>query len=225
MFDFSSAVDASPFAAAPPAAAAPLRLLSWNLLRQVGADAVDVARLIARYDVDIALLQEACDRAEDLSALVGGSYHRSRFPGRVHGPAIWARSNLGQIREIPLAHGAAIRRHALAAEIEGVSLACVHLSHGQLCNRRQARQAVDSLAGAAVIAGDFNMLGPLNLQGFEEVGPREPTHRARGVLPVRIDRCFVRGLIALDSRALDRGPSDHRPILIDLAPTRLARAA
>jgi endonuclease/exonuclease/phosphatase (EEP) superfamily protein YafD len=224
MFDPASSPEFSP--AAPAVDVAPaLRLLSWNLLRRVGAEAADVAELIERHGVDVALLQEACDRVEDLPGLVGGSFQRSRFPGRVHGPAIWARGRLARVREVPLDHGAAIRRHALTAEIDGVALASVHLSHGQLANRRQARQTVDALAGAAVIAGDFNMLGPLRLDGFVEVGPREPTHRARGVLPVRIDRCFVRGLACLGARALDRGPSDHRPILVDLAPAAPLAAA
>ena len=216
MFDPSPSSEPPPqtVAAAP---AAGLRLLSWNLLRRVGAEAGDIARLIERHDVDVALLQEACDRAEDLPKLVGGSFRRSRFPGRAHGPAIWSRAGCRRVRVLPLAGGATTRRHALAAEVAGFEFACVHLSHGQLANRRQARQAAGALAGAAVVAGDFNMLGPLTLDGFHEVGPREPTHYARGVLPVRIDRCFVRGLACLSARALDRGPSDHRPILLDLA--------
>jgi endonuclease/exonuclease/phosphatase family metal-dependent hydrolase len=223
MFDPAPLYDVT--APALPQVAPGMRVLSWNLLRQVGAEAADVARLIERHDVDVALLQEACDRVEDLPNLVGGSFHHTRFPGRIHGPAIWARSPLRRVRELPLSHGAAIRRHALTAEVDGVSLASVHLSHGQLANRRQARQTVDALAGNAVIAGDFNMLGPVRLEGFVEVGPREPTHRARGVLPVRIDRCFVRGLACVDARCLDRGKSDHRPLLIDLIPAVQRRAA
>jgi endonuclease/exonuclease/phosphatase (EEP) superfamily protein YafD len=223
MFDPVSLYDSS--APALPQSPPGLRILSWNLLRRVGAEAADVARLIERHDIDVALLQEACDRAEDLPGLIGGHFHHTRFPYCGHGPAIWSRRKLSRIRELPFDRGAAIRRHALTAEIDGVAVASVHLSHGQLANRRQARQTVETLAGNAVIAGDFNMLGPVRLKGFVEVGPREPTHRARGVLPVRIDRCFVRGLACLDARALDRGKSDHRPILIDLVAVAQRRAA
>jgi endonuclease/exonuclease/phosphatase family metal-dependent hydrolase len=83
--------------------------------------------------------------------------------------------------------------------------------------RRQAREASDALpGGAAVIAGDFNMVGPLRLDGFDEVGPREPTHYANGLLPLRIDRCFVRGFACRSAQALDRGGSDHRPLVLEL---------
>jgi endonuclease/exonuclease/phosphatase (EEP) superfamily protein YafD len=71
------------------------------------------------------------------------------------------------------------------------------------------------------------MVGPLRLDGFREVGPRAPTHYANGLLPLRIDRCFVRDLACRDSRVLDRGGSDHRPIMLDLAalPAGAARDA
>ncbi len=199
-----------------PPSAASLRLLSWNLLRRTGVSCAELARLIEAQEVDIALLQEVTEEFEALPSLVGGAFVRHALPGRIHGPAIWARNGLALPRRVPLV-SRAIRRHAVMADIDGVSFASVHLSHGQLACRRQAREACDSLLTAsAVLAGDFNMVGPLKLEGFREVGPREPTHYARGLLPVRIDRCFVRGFTCRQSRALDRGRSDHRPILLDL---------
>jgi endonuclease/exonuclease/phosphatase (EEP) superfamily protein YafD len=78
----------------------------------------------------------------------------------------------------------------------------------------------------AVVGGDFNMVGPMHIDGFLEVGPRVPTHYARGLVPVRIDRCFVRGLVCRAAQAGERGRSDHRPILVDLAvPTARTRSA
>ncbi len=57
---------------------------------------------------------------------------------------------------------------------------------------------------------------PTLLPGFRDVGPREPTHVARNIVPVRLDRCLVRGLSCADARALERGASDHRPIALEL---------
>ena len=218
---------AAPKKLLPPGAAS-LRLVSWNLLRRTGVTCVELARLIEGQAIDIALLQEVTEEFEALPSLLGGAFVRHALPGRIHGPAIWARNGLALPRRVPLA-SRAIRRHAVVADIDGVSFASVHLSHGQLACRRQAREACDALlTTSAVIAGDFNMVGPLKLEGFREVGPREPTHYARGLVPVRIDRCFVRGFACRQARALDRGRSDHRPILLDLtaAPVKNeARAA
>jgi hypothetical protein len=55
------------------------------------------------------------------------------------------------------------------------------------------------------------------LPGFRDVGPREPTHVAGDVVPLRIDRCLLRGVARLEARALFREASDHRPIVVSLA--------
>jgi endonuclease/exonuclease/phosphatase (EEP) superfamily protein YafD len=54
------------------------------------------------------------------------------------------------------------------------------------------------------------------LPGFRDVGPRVHTHVAGDVVPLRIDRCLVRGLTCLEARALLRESSDHRPIVVRL---------
>jgi endonuclease/exonuclease/phosphatase family metal-dependent hydrolase len=59
-------------------------------------------------------------------------------------------------------------------------------------------------------------MGPILLKGFKDVGPRRPTHIASNIVPVRLDRCLVRGLRGLNPRTLDRGPSDHHPIAVEL---------
>jgi endonuclease/exonuclease/phosphatase (EEP) superfamily protein YafD len=69
----------------------------------------------------------------------------------------------------------------------------------------------------SAILGDFNLVGPTMLPGFRDVGPREPTHIAGDMIPFRIDRCLARGLQCSSARALDRGASDHRPIIVELA--------
>jgi len=68
----------------------------------------------------------------------------------------------------------------------------------------------------SAIIGDFNIVGPVVLPGFNDVGPREPTHFASNVVPFRLDRCLVHGLACRTADALAFGPSDHRPIRLEL---------
>jgi endonuclease/exonuclease/phosphatase (EEP) superfamily protein YafD len=56
------------------------------------------------------------------------------------------------------------------------------------------------------------------LPGFRDVGPRRFTHMCQDVLPLRLDRCIVRGLVCKASAVLPRGTSDHRPITVTLEP-------
>lgn len=105
---------------------------------------------------------------------------------------------------------------ALVVRVKNLCFANVHLDHGQLANRRQIRHLVAARVGIDVVAGDFNALGSMHLPGFEDVGPRSATHFVKGVVPVRIDRCLVRNMVATRVEALAPGKSDHRPILIDL---------
>ena len=107
------------------------------------------------------------------------------------------------------------------------SVANVHLSHGQLLNRRQLRRIASRMPPRAAVLGDYNLVGPALLPGFRDVGPREPTHVSLDVWPLRIDRCLVRGLVCSDAAALSRETSDHRPITVRLgtAEQRLPYAA
>ena len=95
-------------------------------------------------------------------------------------------------------------------------MANVHLSHGQILNRRQLRRIAKILPFRAALVGDYNLIGPALLPGFRDVGPREPTHVAGDVVPLRIDRCLIRGMACLEARALLREASDHRPIVVRL---------
>jgi endonuclease/exonuclease/phosphatase (EEP) superfamily protein YafD len=75
------------------------------------------------------------------------------------------------------------------------------------------------------VLGDYNLLGPALLPGFADVGPREPTHVCADIVPLRLDRCYVRGLRCMSAVALDRHTSDHRPIMVRLGPAMRARLA
>jgi endonuclease/exonuclease/phosphatase (EEP) superfamily protein YafD len=103
------------------------------------------------------------------------------------------------------------------------SVANVHLSHGQMLNRRQLRHIARHLPHRAAVLGDYNLVGPALLPGFRDVGPRDHTHLCADVVPLRLDRCYVRGLVCGDALALDKRPSDHRPIMVRLDPGEIRR--
>jgi endonuclease/exonuclease/phosphatase (EEP) superfamily protein YafD len=198
-----------------------VKVVSWNLLRRVGAAVEDVARLIERETPDLLLMQEATAEMEALPDLAGGHFHREPLPGRIHGLGAWSPHPLPRPHKLPLPvsrmPGRSPPRIAQLLRIGSITFANVHLSHGQLLNRRQLLRISQALEeGPAAVIGDYNVVGPTLLPGFRDVGPREPTHVAQSVVPFRLDRCLVRGLHCAEARALERGPSDHRPIVLEL---------
>jgi endonuclease/exonuclease/phosphatase family metal-dependent hydrolase len=198
-----------------------MKVISWNLLRRVGAEAEDVSALIAREHPDVMLMQEATREIEALPSLVGGHFHRVPWASRIHGLAVWSRHHFTtpNIVELPMSRlpGRLPGRVSQIVQIGDVRLANVHLSHGQLLNRRQLARIAAALSGhPAAIIGDYNAVGPIMLPGFRDVGPREPTHFSGNLVPCRLDRCLVHGLTCLSTRALDFGPSDHKPIVLEL---------
>jgi endonuclease/exonuclease/phosphatase (EEP) superfamily protein YafD len=198
-----------------------VKVISWNLLRRVGAAVEDVAALIAKQRPDLLLMQEATREIENLPALCGGHLYRAPLPARIHGLAAWSPRALSQPAPLPLALPVSpwpgrVLRVAQIVRLGDIALANVHLSHGQVLNRLQLNHIATLLQGPAAIIGDFNAVGPTLLPGFRDVGPRTPTHIATNVLALRLDRCVVRGLRCLQADALDRGPSDHSPIIVEL---------
>ena len=122
---------------------------------------------------------------------------------------------------LPLQAGAMFDRVCQIVDLGSITVANVHLSHGQILNRRQLRRIAKVLPYRAAVVGDYNLIGPALLPGFRDVGPREPTHVAGDVVPLRIDRCLMRGVACLEARALLREASDHRPIVVSLATASL----
>lgn len=205
-----------------------IKLVSWNLLRLTGASLGDVVRLIEREQPDLLLMQEATQVMGGLVQRVGGQYLRSPMPGRVHGLAVWSPVPFESVPAVlPLPSGAMFDRVCQIVNFGSFAVANVHLSHGQLLNRRQLRCIAKVLPYRAAVVGDYNLIGPALLPGFRDVGPREPTHRAGDVVPLRIDRCLVRGIACLGANALLREASDHRPIVVrlDVAARRASASA
>ena len=196
-----------------------MKLLSWNLLRTTGASLQDVVRLIQQEKPDLMLMQEATRVIDALPGEIGGGYARVPLPGRIHGLAMWMPGALPNAPEvIPLPSGSVVHRVSQIINLGEFSVANVHLSHGQVLNRRQLRRIASHLPHNAAVIGDYNLVGPVLLPGFRDVGPRRFTHMCQDVLPLRLDRCIVRGLVCRDAAALPRGTSDHRPITMTLEP-------
>jgi len=202
-------------------------ILSWNLLKRAGAGTDDIRRLVETHHPDLVLLQEATKGIDRLPELLGGHYVREVMPGGHDGPAAWSKSPFTtETISLPIAGRLDIPvpvfrsvapRVALVVRFREMDIANVHLDHGQRANRRQLRHLLECCPGIEMVIGDYNALGPTSLEGFSDVGPRCPTHVAYGVIPVRLDRCLLRGGRVTKSTALARGLSDHRPILIEFA--------
>ena len=197
-----------------------MRVISWNVLRRIGATAEDLATIVHNRQPDILLLQEATTDIDRVTSLIGGSYWRQSMPNRNHGLAVWSPKPFAAptVMELPFdpQSRSGDRRIAVALQFGDMHLVNVHLAHGQRLLRTQLRYIADSVVGRVAIVGDMNAVGPTSLAGFDDVGPRKRTHMAKGILPVRIDRCLVRGITCSRAAVLDRGRSDHHPILIDL---------
>jgi endonuclease/exonuclease/phosphatase (EEP) superfamily protein YafD len=194
-----------------------LKIVSWNLLRTIGASVEDVVQLIEREAPDLLLMQEATSQFEGLSRHAGGHYAWAPLPGRIHGLAMWS--------PVPWKHpptvsllppGSLIERVCQILTLGDLGIANVHLSHGQRLNRQQLRAISALLPPRAAVLGDFNLVGPALLPGFRDVGPRRATHRMGDIVPLRIDRCLVRGMTCEEARVLPRERSDHRPIAVML---------
>jgi endonuclease/exonuclease/phosphatase family metal-dependent hydrolase len=200
-----------------------LRVASWNLLRRVGAEAEDVAKLIHAYRPDLLLLQEATEEIAALPSLVGGHFFRHPMQKRIYGLAAWSPHAFPRTSAMRLPAsvlpGRVPPRIAQIVKFQGISFANVHLSHGQFLNRFQLHHIAYALEGPAVIMGDFNAVGPIRVPEFRDVGPRKRTHKASNIVSLRLDRCLTRDVRCMDAEVLERGPSDHHPILMELSVT------
>ncbi len=194
-----------------------MKLLSWNLLRLTGATLNDVVSLIEQEQPDLMLMQEATLAMDALPHRIGGAYVRVPLPGRVHGLAMWM-PKLPDNRSLSLhlPRGILVDRVCQILNLGPFTVANVHLSHGQLLNRRQLRRIATHLPHCAAIIGDYNLVGPVMLPGFRDAGPRRYTHLSADFLPLRLDRCLVRGLACTEAAVLPRGGSDHKPIMMHL---------
>ena len=197
----------------------PIKIISWNLWHRGGALLGDLVALIEAERPDLLLLQEAKPKLDTLVQFVGGQFHWQEMQRRVYGLAFWSPHDLHQAHSVPLPVSLfPLRvppRPAQLLKFEGITFANVHLSHGQILNRRQLLTIAQATAGPTAIIGDCNAVGRISIPEFDDVGPLDSTHKLR----TRLDRCLVREVACAQARVLARGPSDHHPIEVHL--TRL----
>ena len=192
-----------------------MKIVSWNLLHTTGATLNEVEHLAKQEKPDLLLMQEATDSVDHLPARLGGHYARNPLPGRHHGLAAWSPHPFKSTpHQIALQPGIFVKRICQIVALERFSAANVHLSHGQLMNRRQLRLIAGHMPFSAMIIGDCNMVGPALLPGFRDIGARGPTHEMGKMVPLRLDRCFVRNLSHVRAEILGRAGSDHSPIAV-----------
>ena len=192
-----------------------MKIVSWNLLHTIGATVDEVVHLAQHEKPDLLLMQEATAAVDQLTARIGGHYARNPLPGRRHGLAAWSPKPFQATpHQVTLQPGIFVKRICQVVTLERFGVANVHLSHGQLMNRRQLRLIAGHLPFSAMIIGDCNMVGPALLPGFRDIGARGPTHDMGKVVPLRLDRCFVRNLSHVRAEILGQAGSDHRPIAI-----------
>jgi len=200
------------------------KIMSWNLYHRSGALADDIAALIHAENPHYFLMQEATGAIDILPSMIGGHYHRQPWADRRHGLAIWSQHSLQEIRPVRLPGsiipGSFPIRSAQVLQFGELTIANVHLSHGQFLNRRQLSTIARETSGPTAIIGDYNVLGPVLIKSFKDVGPRRTTHLAQNIIPFRLDRCLVRDLSCSETKVFQKGQSDHRPILVTLNKSR-----
>lgn len=199
-----------------------LKVISWNLLRldQGGAHVKDIAALIEEQTPDLVLLQEAFPDVERLPDMIGGTLFHEPMPSRLYGLAAWSPHQIAprEAMTLPVSRmpGRLPPRVAQLLHVGEITFANVHLSHGQWLNRWQLMRLGAALHGPAAVIGDFNAVGPTVLPGFRDIGPRGRTHMCGTMIPLRLDRCLARGVRCVSGTILDRGASDHHPIVLKL---------
>ncbi len=197
-----------------------MKIVSWNLLYRQGAAAADIANIIEQHRPDLVLLQESTSGIHVLPSHAGGRFYELPWKGKSYALAAWCADGELDVSslELPFSRvpGKFPPRKAQIIRFQGMSIANVHLSHGQLLNRRQLRTIAKSIDGPLAIIGDFNAVGLILIRGFKDVGPKRITHVAKRIMPFRLDRCLVRDLKCTNVQVLNRGRSDHRPIVFDL---------
>ena len=166
-------------------------------------------------------MQEVTQHMDALPARMPGHYHRLPWPGRIHGLAVWSRHNFPTPQVLPLPAsplpGRLPQRRSQIVQIGDITFANVHLSHGQLLNRRQLMRIAATLQGKpSAIIGDYNAVGPVSFPASPTWALGKSTHFGGDVVPFRLDRCLAHGLACSFTGTLDFGPSDHKPIVLDL---------
>jgi len=229
--------------AEPPAG--PFRLMTYNLEFD-NPNPRATLDAIAAADPDVALFQEVTPAWRDaLVDRLGTRYpYRAFYPGRAGGIGMLSKLPIANEEKLPPVDWFPAQRVTVTTSFGPVQILNVHLRpqiergswvRGYLTTppirRREIEAHYKRLATgmATIIAGDFNedpngsAVAFVAKQGLTRVVPQGPPtwHYATGkldVLTLDIDHVMVTGVIARDARVLDAGTSDHRPVVVTVAP-------
>ena len=195
-----------------------MRVISWNLLRLEGAAVGDVVALLERERPDVLLMQEVTQHMDVLPRRCPAT--TIACPGPAASTA--SRSGAGTISRTPHvlplpasrpARPPAARRSQIV-QVGDITFANVHLSHGQLLNRRQLLRIAAALRGKpSAIIGDYNAVGPSLIPGFADVGPREVDafrRRRRALSPRPLPGAWPRLHLRRHARVRTVGPQADR---------------
>ena len=198
-----------------------LRVISWNLLRRVGAGVEDVAKLVKSHHPDLLLLQECTEDIISLPSLVGGHFFRHPMQSRIYGLAAWSPHPFPPSTAIRLPYSILPGR----VPPRLAQIISFRRHHHRQC-ASQPWPVPQPLPAAPHHGADgwarrhhrrFQCRGSGRLPGlFSDIGPRKRTHRAGNIVALRLDRCIARGLVCSASEVLDKGPSDHHPMVLDM---------
>lgn len=224
----------------------PLVVATWNIGGHGAVLDPDyirsIAQVIRELEPDVIALQEVHrgswqsrfrDQAGELAHDTGMALAFSpsfRSFGGEYGNAILVRGTITAAMRTDLP-GVGEPRSALGARVETregpLTLVSTHLSAWGNLNRRWRRSQVECLASqphmaGAILAGDLNAPPAAEeLQAIPAAGHRPgdplltPTHR---LLDTKLDYLFLPpGWTAKSARVLERGPSDHFPLVVTLA--------
>jgi hypothetical protein len=162
-----------------------LRVVSWNLLRRVGANVEDVARLVKSHHPDLLLLQECTEDIVSLPSLVGGNFFRQPMQSRIYGLAAWSPHALPQSTAIRLPYsilpGQVPPRLAQIIAVRGMTIAVI----SAMASFSTASSCAMSWNSCRVRRHHrrFQCRGPGGFQGFSI------SDRQARIAPARSSRC------------------------------------
>jgi len=205
----------------------------------------EIARTIVRYHPDVVAINEAHrrtwqvrfgDQLEELRRLthMNGAFGRSyRFIGGDFGNAVLTRGNIvrSDIHDLPgTGEPRAIFESVVSVNGGVIDFYVAHLSAWGGVNAKTRDQQLQCVADHVrasehpfILAGDLNAAPDAEeVQKFlrlgivyEALATPAPTHK---VMNKQLDHILLNhGWRVVSARVLDEGPSDHRPVLVELA--------
>lgn len=224
-----------------------MRIATFNIQHGVAADGgvsnIDsVIEACRDLDADLLALQEVdrgvgrtgrIDQAAEIASALDSTYTfgvACKLDGGTYGNALLVRGELSDVRVVSLERRFRTESRCLitaTATIAGqeYSVGVTHLDVDNALAHHQLMQTVDAMAGSPrprIVAGDFNLhpdevLPTTTTEGYSLVltAPTFPNIGPK----VQIDYVALDGLEAKDVQVVSTAVSDHRALVVDVAPS------